>query len=100
MERHNNRRVDPLGKMVLPSALRRDLDLSEKTQVSLMPVENAIIMWRLKDEPSPHCYTSEIDKLGRIEIPAELMRRFNWSIEDEISIYSAEHLVILTIPYH
>jgi len=95
MERHNNRRLDPLGKMVLPSAVKRDLKLEPKTQVSLMPVDTIIIMRRLDGEPSAHCYTGEIDPLGRIEIPPELMHHLNWTADNELSLYSIDNLLIL-----
>ncbi|MCL2839531.1 MAG: AbrB/MazE/SpoVT family DNA-binding domain-containing protein [Defluviitaleaceae bacterium] len=95
MERHNTRRIDQQSKMTLPSALRRDLSLNEKAQVSLMPVESIVILWRLDGEPSSHCYTSTIDDLGRVEIPAEIMHQLNWQLESEISLYATDNLVIL-----
>ncbi|MCL2840044.1 MAG: hypothetical protein FWE05_04645 [Defluviitaleaceae bacterium] len=95
MKRHNNRSIDPLRKMVLPSAIRQDLKLEPKDQVSLMPVETLVVLWRIDGEPSSHCYTSEIDELGRIEVPFELMFQLSWNVLDEISIHSIDNLVIL-----
>ena len=66
------RKVDELGRIVLPAELRRTLNIAEKDPLEIY-----------------------VDELGRIGLPAELRRTLNIAEKDPLEIYVDGDSVIL-----
>ena len=100
MERYSARGIDDLKRMVLPLEIRQKMGLeADVSYVTLLHVGKIVIMQPIKDEGTEtEHFTSKVDKLGRIEVPLELMKELGWKIRDEIALYYVDDgMVILKV---
>ncbi len=91
------RRVDQLGRIVIPKELRRTLSLVENEDFLEIYVENTSVILKKSDKKSDKSgITRGIDQLGRIVLPIELRRRLDIVEErDALEIYIDEETIIL-----
>jgi len=97
MERYSSRGIDELGRIVLHSELRNRLGLETGDKVSLLSVDNIVILQRAKDNPGPDYAVSQVSELGMIELPAELRQKQGWKERDRIALYNTDNLIILKL---
>jgi len=95
MERFSSRGIDELGKIVLHFDIRQRLGLESGDKVSLTPIDNLIILRKAADGSESDCFASQMDDLGRIELPRELRQKFDWKEKDRVAVYNTDKIVIL-----
>lgn len=88
------RKIDELGRIVLPIELRRKFNIEYKDTIDIYTEDNKIIL--KKDDSSPSAgIIRKIDELGRVVLPVELRKKFGIEIKDSIDIYIEEDRIIL-----
>ena len=95
MERYNNRKFDEVGRIVLPSGLRESLGLASGISVALVQIANLIILQKAENDTSNGGVVCQIDDLGRITPPTELVKKLNWLAGDSIALYHTDDVIIL-----
>ena len=95
------RKVDALGRIVLPKEIRRSLHIVEKTDFLEIFVENGNIFLKKYDTRSEYgSMIRKFDGLGRIVIPIEIRRTLEIEEEkDALEIFLNKGSIILK-PYH
>jgi len=104
MERYSAKSIDDLRRMVLPLEIRQKMGLeADVSYVTLQCIGKIVIMQLVKqlandDNSETEHFSSKVDKLGRIEVPLELMKEVGWKIRDEIALYYVDDgMVILKV---
>lgn len=89
------RRVDELGRLVLPIDLRKHFGITPGDPVLLSDTEKGILISKHRgDEES--CRT--LDELGRIVIPCNMRRKYRLSPKSELVITPTEKGILLSPP--
>lgn len=88
------RKIDELGRIVLPIELRRKFGIDDKDKIDIYTENNKIILKKADDSDSAGI-TRRIDELGRIVLPIELRKNFNIDFKDTIDIYIEDNKIIL-----
>lgn len=78
------RKVDELGRIVIPIELRRTLDLKEKDPIDIY-TEGEFIILRKGTEDNIGI-VRKVDELGRIVLPIELRRNFELAEGDAVEV--------------
>ncbi len=91
------RKVDQLGRIVIPKELRRTLNLVEnKDSLEIYIEKNTILLKKFVGGDEKSSMTRGIDPLGRIVLPIELRRRLDIAEErDSLEIYIDHTTIIL-----
>jgi len=91
------RKVDQLGRIVIPKELRRTLQIVEIEDSLEIFVENDTIVLKKYDENADiYGVIRRVDQLGRIVLPIELRRKLDILVEkDSLEIYVEGNSVIL-----
>ena len=95
MERYSSRTIDELGRFVLHSELRKKLGLAMKGRVSLKLVGSIIILRQAEGIAGDDCAFSEIDEIGMVTLPSEVMKDMSWKSGDKIAFYNTDNLIFL-----
>ena len=91
------RRIDSLGRVVLPADYRNHFNIKAGDSVQLTLAENGMIV--SKEVKNTNITKPQIvDELGRIKIPDEILKEHNWCSNDTLEI-SAEYYGILLNTY-
>ncbi|SFM01998.1 CHAD domain-containing protein [Salibacterium qingdaonense] len=94
-EKVQTRQVDAMGRVVIPKDIRDDLTLPEQP-LALQYEANrqAVLVFKAveTDEEEEH---KVLDEQGRLLIPAEVRRQFDWNQGDKIEIQSEQKGVLL-----
>lgn len=92
------RKIDELGRIVLPAELRNYYEISSGETVVLLPVRNGIQVAKTDyfhinqlPEDSAVC----VDELGRIVIPTELRKQFNLTPKDVLYFVPNETCMLM-----
>lgn len=81
------RKVDELGRVVLPRELRDYLDLKSHDVVAVSEHDNAIILQKYFPAESEHTENMrKIDELGRVHLPKEIRTRLFVEPRDSLTI--------------
>ena len=97
MERHSSRTIDEMRKVALPQLLRQKLDLENGSKFWLLPVDTIAILLKAQDKPGSDYIVCEVDELGRMELSHELMQKIGWEIEDKLTFYNIDNLIIIQL---
>lgn len=87
------RRLDELGRIVIPIEYRHNKIVDGKTKVKIDNIEDFVVVEILEDNIKT--FTRRFDDLGRIVVPAEIRDRLNWQKKDEIEIWEYGKYLIL-----
>ena len=92
------RKIDELGRIVLPIDMRNYYEIGSGDTVVLLPVREGIQIAKadlfiLNQLPNDVVVT--VDELGRIVLPIELRRTLDISERDELEIYMENDRIIL-----
>ena len=72
------RRVDQLGRIVIPKELRKSLDIKEIYDALEIYVENSsIVLKKIQNDENSTGLCRKVDQLGRIVLPIELRRNLD-----------------------
>jgi len=91
------RKVDQLGRIVIPKELRRTLKIVEiEDSMEIYIEESMIILKKYSPDSGVTGVVRRVDQLGRIVLPIELRRRLDIIEErDALEIYVDEDSIIL-----
>lgn len=91
------RKVDQLGRIVIPKELRRTLQIVEIEDSLEIFVENdTIVLKKYNENADIYGVIRRVDQLGRIVLPIELRRKLDILVEkDSLEIYVEGNSVIL-----
>ena len=95
MENNQARTIDELGRLLIPSQLRKELGLQKGDNLALAHIGTEVVMQRTQDGTSTTCPTCQIDFLGRIDLPAEIRQHMGWKEKDKISMRQLGNAIIL-----
>jgi len=84
-----------MGRVVLPSEIRRKLNLNTGGEVSLTLVGTILILQPKADASDSACAVCQVSEVGVIDLPAELRQKLNWKVKGEISMYHTDNLVVM-----
>ena len=80
------RTVDGLGRIILPTAFKMALGLEKGDKVNLRIVGNLVVLHKMTAHPEEEYQGIEVDELGRVLIPKELLEKMGWKIGDKIGV--------------
>lgn len=91
------RKVDQLGRVVLPKELRTTLNIKEIEDFLEIYVEdNRIILKKYEDDAETTGMVRRVDQLGRIVLPIELRRNMDIAEEkDALEIFVDREKIVL-----
>ena len=91
------RKVDQLGRIVIPKELRRTLHICEAKDLLEIYIEDKMIVLKMFDENAENSgIVRGVDRLGRIVLPIELRRKLDIVEErDALEIYIEEDAIML-----
>jgi len=95
MERYSTRGIDDLGKMVLPTELRKKLELEQGVKLLLYPIGTIAVLEKTDREPGEDSFLCEVDELGRIDITGAIRAIFGWEAKSRIAIYNLDNVIFL-----
>jgi len=97
MVRFSSRAIDEMGRVVLHNDIRHKLCLEAGHKVTLIVVDNIVILQRAESDAGHDCYVSHVDDIGRIDLPAELRQKLDWQVKNRIKVYSIDKLVLMKL---
>lgn len=80
-----NRKVDELGRVVIPFDIRQELGIVEKNNLTLFADGNRLILKK----------GIEVDQLGRITIPLHIRKSMGIEEKDELEFEVVEDTIII-----
>ena len=90
------RRVDQLGRIVIPKELRKALNIKEITDALEIYLESGTIVLRKITDAAQSGVSRKVDQLGRIVLPVELRRNLDISEErDSLEVFVDGEKIIL-----
>ena len=87
--------IDNLGRISLPAKLLQKQKWCTGDKIALDNVNGTIVLQLLKSSIGMTNPVRTIDELGRINLPATLRQKQNWSIGNEIAISSVDDVIVL-----
>lgn len=89
------RKVDELGRIVIPIELRSKFGLVENTQIEIFYIKDKIILKKYHQDCVSCGIIRKLDELGRVVIPVELREKFKIFEKDPIEIFVEKDTIIL-----
>ncbi len=80
------RKIDELGRIVLPKELRRTFDIQERDPVEIYVVEDKIMIKKFVEGNAVSGIVRKIDELGRVVLPMETRKMFDIVSEDAFEV--------------
>lgn len=85
------RRLDELGRIVIPSTLRKDLGLETGTKLEIYVQDDFISLIKYDDTENNHMsLTRSVDELGRIVLPMSIRDKYDLIYKTPFEIYLDE----------
>lgn len=81
-----NRKVDELGRIVIPIEYRKELGIEEHNTLSIMIDNNRLILEK----------GQEVDELGRVTIPLNIREVLGIKEKEELNIEIADDKILLS----
>ena len=91
------RKIDQLGRIVIPKELRKSLNIREiDDSLEIYVEENSVILRKLYNNEKSHGICRKVDQLGRIVLPIEIRRNLDITEEkDALEIFVDENFIYL-----
>ncbi|MCI9626911.1 MAG: AbrB/MazE/SpoVT family DNA-binding domain-containing protein [Clostridia bacterium] len=91
------RKVDQLGRVVLPKELRKTLNIKEvEDSLEIYVEDNRIVLKKYDENEGISGIVRRVDQLGRIVLPIELRRNMNIAEEkDSLEIFVDQNKIVL-----
>ncbi len=93
------RKLDDLGRLVLPIELRSHYGINSGDEVVLLPVQGGILIvkWECAAlEQLPENMTATVDELGRIVVPSAYMNYYDLQPNDVMTLVPTEACIVMT----
>lgn len=81
------RKIDELGRIVIPMELRRSLTIVKGDAIEISAYKELIILEKSADKTDSSSIVRNLDELGRIVVPVELRRKLDISEGDAVEIF-------------
>lgn len=79
------RKIDELGRIVIPIEFRKELKLNENDNIKLSINESS--------------FDSNLDEIGRIKVPLDIRNKYDIKYADELKIYIENGNIVLENKY-
>lgn len=92
------RKIDELGRLVLPMEIRKAFKLGEKEKMDIyLDPKNpeCVVISKFNQEDSAIGLARNIDELGRIVIPAEIRRNFFIGERDPLEFFTEDNQIYI-----
>lgn len=86
------RKLDELGRLVIPSEYRKNKVEDGKTPVKVYNIGDYVIV-ELLDKVNES--TKKFDELGRIVVQIEIRKKLNWKQNDKIKVWESGNFFIM-----
>lgn len=87
------RKIDELGRIVIPIEIREELKIKEGQEISLFIEENKLILsLNLEKKDS---IIRKIDEIGRIVIPIEIRKTLKLEEKQDVNMYTNNNNIIV-----
>lgn len=80
------RKIDELGRVVLPKELRRTFDIQERDPVEIYVMEDKIMIKKFIEGNPVSGIVRKIDELGRVVLPMETRKMFDIMPDDAFEV--------------
>lgn len=88
-----SRKLDDLGRIVIPMSFRKNGNIHPGTIVSIEFINDCVLLKKI--EKNEFEFSRKIDSLGRIVIPIEFRKLWSWNENDLINICVYYDYIIL-----
>ena len=95
MELYKSRTLDELGRISIPSDLRKELSLNPGDKISLTTISTITVLEKVEGATEADGTICEVSELGVITLPAELRQQRGWKEKDKVALYHTDNLMIL-----
>jgi AbrB family looped-hinge helix DNA binding protein len=92
------RRIDDLGRVIIPKDIRRIFDIREGDALNVY-IQNNCIVFEKHDESKDICIIRRIDDLGRIVVPKDIRHSLKISYDDPLEIFTTREGQIMFKKY-
>ena len=82
------RKIDAAGRILLPSNLKLMTAIEKGDRVKLQSVGELVILHTMDAPPNEGYQGIKVDKLSKVKIPKELLKKMGWKRRDKIVIYN------------
>ena len=89
------RKIDSLGRVVLPADYRNHFNIESGDSVQFTIAENGIIVSKAVKNTNVS-KTKIVDEIGRIKIPDEILKEHNWCSNDTLEISAEQYGILLS----
>ncbi len=89
------RRVDPMGRVVLPIELRLQLIIEDGAKLGISVSGGCVILTKTLTDRKWVGYTRTVDTLGRVVLPADLRRTLGIREGDQLEIFGDGDMLVL-----
>ena len=90
------RTIDELGRIVLPSSLRKDFGIKERDKIQIYLMQDFIVLKKCCDNNKKEIGVYRgVDELGRLVIPMEIRERLGLTISVSMEIYIKDNYILL-----
>ena len=95
MERYKSRTIDELGRIVIPSELRKALCIKNGDSISLTVVSTVIVLQKAACDAQPTDNLCQVDDIGMVTLPTQIRQRLDWHTTDKLPLYHMDDLLFL-----
>ena len=89
------RRIDKLGRIMVPKAIRSEYGIGEHTSVEIYTDAEYIIIRKYSQTDIEIQSKYHTDNVGRIVLPKSIRKEFMLTEDDYVEIFTEEHSILL-----
>lgn len=98
MERYKSRLIDELYRIIIPGELIKELSINAMDKVSFTAISTIVILQKTEDNAEDGNFVCEVTEHGMVTLPQKLRSQMGWDVNDALSIYYTDKLMILKSP--
>ena len=81
------RRVDSLGRILVPMEYRKELGLEKDVKIEIEVLEDGMLIRPLRGDGPGRLTARRVDNLGRVNVPVAARRMLDIAFHDELEIF-------------
>ena len=94
MTRVMKRKLDEMGRIIVPVDLREEFKFGTKEKFNLQCIGNEVFLRKMSENQEDGYNDIQLDEMGRIRMPKELLDALGWKPKDVIGIYIVDEFTI------
>ena len=95
MEKFNNRQIDEMGRLTLPSEVMVDAKWVKGAKLTVTHIGNIGIIQSEHEITDDHQVLVELDELGKITIPIGLRKKLGLEVRNAVNIYCIDNGIVV-----